>query len=68
MKIAVGAEIYNLFNHPDFAVPSNTQSPLTLGGNGDAVYKDVAGTLASAPCRSLCISSAVFTVAQSSLD
>src|SRR5262249_32840360 len=46
-KITFGAETYNLFNHPNFAVPSNTQSPLTLGGNGDAVFKDVAGNLAS---------------------
>jgi hypothetical protein len=46
MKIAVGAEAYNLFNHPNFAVPSNTQSPLTLGGNGDAVFADAAGNLA----------------------
>ena len=47
MKITLGAETYNLFNHPNFAVPSNTQSPLTLGGNGDAVFKDVAGNVAS---------------------
>jgi hypothetical protein len=47
MKIAVGAEAYNLFNHPNFAVPSNTQSPLTLGGNGDAVFRDVAGHFAN---------------------
>src|SRR5262249_18351743 len=33
-KVTLGAEAYNLFNHPNFAVPSNTQSPLTLGGNG----------------------------------
>ena len=46
VKIAVGAEAYNLFNHPNFAVPSNTQSPLTLGGNGDAVFEDAAGNLA----------------------
>jgi hypothetical protein len=46
-KITFGAEAYNLLNHPNFAVPSNTQSPLTLGGNGDAVFKDVAGDLAS---------------------
>src|SRR5262249_36812131 len=45
-KITVGAEAYNLFNHPNFAVPSNTQSPLTLGGNGDAVFQDSAGNLA----------------------
>jgi len=45
-KITIGAEAYNLFNHPNFAVPSNTQSPLTLGGNGDAVFQDAAGNLA----------------------
>jgi hypothetical protein len=46
MKIVVGAEAYNLFNHPNFAVPSNTQSPLTLGGNGDAVFKNATGAFA----------------------
>jgi hypothetical protein len=46
-KIAFGAEAYNLFNHPNFAVPSNTQSPLTLGGNGDAVFKDPMGNFAN---------------------
>jgi len=45
-KITFGAEAYNLFNHPNFAVPSNTQSPLTLGGNGDAVFQDSAGDFA----------------------
>jgi hypothetical protein len=47
MKITLGAEAYNLFNHPNFAVPSNTQSPLTLGGNGDAVFADATGSFAS---------------------
>jgi len=47
VKVTFGAEAYNLFNHPNFAVPSDTQSPLTLGGNGDAVFKDVAGNLSS---------------------
>ena len=47
LKITLGAEAYNLLNHPNFAVPSNTQSPLTLGGNGDAVFKDAAGDLAN---------------------
>ena len=42
-RIAVGVEAYNLLNHPNFAVPSNTQSPLTLGGNGDAVFRDATG-------------------------
>jgi hypothetical protein len=47
MKIMFGVEAYNLFNHPNFAVPSNTQTPLTLGGNGDAVFKDAAGNFAN---------------------
>jgi hypothetical protein len=46
IKIALGVEGSNLFNHPNFAVPSNTQSPLTLGGNGDAVFQDATGHLA----------------------
>src|SRR5215469_4448309 len=46
-KITFGAEAYNLFNHPNFAVPSNTQSPLTLGGNGDAVFADATGRFAN---------------------
>jgi hypothetical protein len=46
-KITLGAEAYNLLNRPNFAVPSNTQSPLTPGGNGDAVFKDAAGDLAN---------------------
>jgi hypothetical protein len=45
-KLTVGLEAYNLSNHPNFGVPSNTQSPLALGGNGDAVFKDAAGHLA----------------------
>ena len=34
------------WSHPNFAVPSNTQSPLTLGGNGDAVFQDAKGNFA----------------------
>jgi hypothetical protein len=45
-RMIFGAEAYNLLNHPNFGVPSNTQSPLTLGGNGDAVFTDAAGNLA----------------------
>jgi hypothetical protein len=46
LRITFGAEAYNLFNHPNFAVPSNTQSPLTLGGNGDAIFAGPTGNLA----------------------
>ena len=46
-KITVGVEAYNLFNHPNLGVPSNTQSPLSLGGNADAVFKDAAGNFAN---------------------
>jgi len=46
-KITVGVEAYNLLNHPNLGVPSNTQSPLSLGGNGDAVFKDAAGNFAN---------------------
>jgi Carboxypeptidase regulatory-like domain/TonB-dependent Receptor Plug Domain len=51
MKVTLGAEAYNLFNHPNLAVPSNTQSPLTLGGNGNAVFKDPTGGFANNVAR-----------------
>jgi hypothetical protein len=46
MHLSLGVEAFNLLNHPNFAVPSNTQSPLTLGGNGDAIFKDASGNFA----------------------
>jgi hypothetical protein len=46
-KVVLRAETFNLLNHPNFAVPSNTQSPLTLGGNGDALFRDAAGHFAN---------------------
>lgn len=46
MRITFGVEAYNLLNRPNFGVPSNTQSALSLGGNGDAIFKDAAGHLA----------------------
>jgi len=64
-KIAFGAVAYNLLNRPNFAVPSNTQSPLTLGGNGDAVFKNAGGDLASNVGR---VFSTVGTARQIQLD
>jgi len=46
VKVSVGVEAYNLFNHPNFSVPSNSPSPLTLGGSGAAIFKDAAGDFA----------------------
>jgi hypothetical protein len=46
-EIAFGAELFNFLNHPNFTVPSNTQNPIALGGNGDAVLKDAAGHFAN---------------------
>jgi Carboxypeptidase regulatory-like domain len=46
MKIMLRADAFNLLNHPNFAVPSNTQNPIAVGGNGDAVFKDSAGDFA----------------------
>jgi hypothetical protein len=31
-------EFFNLFNHPNFNVPDNTQGPNGTGGNGDAIF------------------------------
>ena len=64
-KITLGAQAYNLLNRPKFAVPSNTQSPLTTLRNGDAVFKDVVGKFASNVGR---IFSAVSTGRQIQLD
>jgi hypothetical protein len=47
VKIVLRAESFNLLNHPNFAVPSNTQSPLTLGGSGDAIFADAKGDFAN---------------------
>jgi hypothetical protein len=32
------AEMFNLANHPNFAVPTNTVGPNGAGGNGDAIF------------------------------
>ena len=32
------AEFFNIFNHPNFAVPTNTVGPNGAGGNGDAIF------------------------------
>jgi len=46
MRITFGVEAYNLLNRSNFGVPSNTQSALSVGGNGDAIFKDAAGHIA----------------------
>ena len=46
-RITFGAEAYNVLNHPNFAVPTNTQSPLTWGGNGDAIFASASGNFAN---------------------
>jgi outer membrane receptor protein involved in Fe transport len=33
------AEFFNLLNHPNFAVPTNTIGPNGAGGNGDAIFQ-----------------------------
>jgi outer membrane receptor protein involved in Fe transport len=32
------SEFFNVFNHPNFDVPDNTQGPNGTGGNGDAIF------------------------------
>jgi hypothetical protein len=44
--ITFGVETFNLANRPNFEVPSNTQNPLSTGGNGDAVFKNASGGFA----------------------
>ncbi len=41
------AEFFNLANHPNFAVPTNTTGPNGSGGNGDAVFFPNAGQIFS---------------------
>ena len=50
-QLTFGAEAFNLLNHPNLAVPNNTQGPLTQGGNGDAVFRNGAGNFADNPAR-----------------
>ncbi len=37
------AEFFNIFNHPNFSVPVNTQGPNGIGGNGVAIFADRSG-------------------------
>jgi hypothetical protein len=64
-QIVFGAEAFNLLSHPNFSVPTNTQSPLTLGGNGDAVLKNATGDFADNSGR---IFTTVGTARQIQLD
>lgn len=38
MNLEFRAEFFNIFNHPNFAVPTNTVGPNGSGGNGDAIF------------------------------
>jgi len=38
VRLQFRAEFFNLFNHPNFDVPINTQSPTGGGGNGEAIF------------------------------
>ena len=38
------SELFNLFNHPNFAAPNNTRDPTGAGGRGDVVISDRSGT------------------------
>jgi hypothetical protein len=44
VRLQFRAEIFNLFNHPNFDVPVNTQGPTGSGGNGDAIFVGRAGS------------------------
>jgi hypothetical protein len=55
-EIAFGAEAFNVLNHPNFAVPSNTQSPLTLGGTEMPSSKMRRGISPTAPAGYLPLS------------
>jgi hypothetical protein len=37
----------NVVGNPNFAVPSHTQNPPVMSGNGDAVFKAAAGSFAA---------------------
>jgi hypothetical protein len=39
------AEIFNIANRPNFAVPTNTEGPNGTGGNGDEVFAPNAGQI-----------------------
>jgi outer membrane receptor protein involved in Fe transport len=40
-------EFFNIANHPNFAVPTNTVGPNGAGGNGDAIFVPTAGEIFS---------------------